>query len=184
MQRTSTKLLILGALFCALTAIGAQITVPVPYGAFTLQLLFVLLAAFLLPPRAALLSMLAYLLLGLVGAPVYAGFSGGLSSLASPTFGFVLGITAACPLVSWMFRRLKSRLRSFPAALLSGLAGIAVTYLFGAVYGYFVMTLVLNQAVSPWFVVWTFCLMYLPFDAAKLLFSAVAAPALLRRLPR
>ena len=57
--------------------------------------------------------------------------------------------------------------RPFPAAVLSGLAGIAVTYLFGAVYGYFVMTLVLNQAVSPWFVVWTFCLMYLPFDAAK-----------------
>ena len=75
-------------------------------------------------------------------------------------------------------------MRPFPAAVLSGLAGIAVTYLFGAVYGYFVMTLVLNQAVSPWFVVWTFCLMYLPFDAAKLLFAAVASSALARRLPR
>lgn len=184
MKHGSTKRLILCALFCALIAIGAQITIPVPYGAFTLQLLFVLLAGFLLPARDGFLTMLAYLLLGLVGAPVYAGFSGGLSSLVSPTFGFVLGMASACPAVSWLFRRLRGRVRPFPAAVLSGLAGIAVTYLFGAVYGYFVMILVLNQAVSPWFVVWTFCLMYLPFDAAKLLFAAVASSALARRLPR
>lgn len=101
--------LVLCALFCALIATGAQITIPVPYGAFTLQLLFVLLAGFLLPARDGFLTMLAYLLLGLVGAPVYAGFSGGLSSLVSPTFGFVLGMVAACPAVSWLFRRLRGQ---------------------------------------------------------------------------
>ena len=62
MKHGSTKRLILCALFCALIAIGAQITIPVPYGAFTLQLLFVLLAGFLLPARDGFLTMLAYLL--------------------------------------------------------------------------------------------------------------------------
>ena len=82
------------------------------------------------------------------------------------------------------FRRLRARRKPFAAALFSGLAGIGVTYVVGAVYGYAVLTLALRQAVTPWFVVWTFCLMYLPFDAVKLLAAAGLAPVLLRRLPR
>ena len=184
MKHIPVRVLTLGALFCALVAVGAQITIPVPYGAFTLQLFFALLCGLLLPPRAAGLSMLAYVLLGLAGAPVYAGFSGGLSAFVSPTYGFVLGMAAAAPLLSLLFRRLRARRKPFAAALLSGLAGIGVTYVVGAVYGYAVLTLALRQAVTPWFVVWTFCLMYLPFDAVKLLAAAGLAPALLRRLPR
>jgi biotin transport system substrate-specific component len=183
MKKFNTRNLVLGALFCALIAVGAQITIPLPYGAFTLQLFFVLLASFILPPVQSLAALAAYLLLGFAGAPVFAAFSGGLSSVLSPTFGFITGMVLSAPLTSLLFRRLKARLRAFPAALLSGLACIAVTYLCGAIHGYLIMRLVLTKEVSLSFIVWNWCLVYLPFDAAKLLIASAVAPSILRRLP-
>ena len=182
-MKLRTKELILCALFCALTAVGAQLTIPIPYGAITLQLLFMLLAGLMLPPLMSFLSMAVYVLLGLVGAPVFAGFSGGFSSITSPTFGFVIGLALSAPLISVLFRALKKRWKLFPAALVAGLAGILVTYLCGAVYGYFVMTLVLTKEVTLWFILWNWCLIYLPFDAAKLLVAAAITPALFKRIP-
>ena len=182
-MKLRTKELILCALFCALTAVGAQLTIPIPYGAITLQLLFMLLAGLMLPPLMSFLSMAVYVLLGLVGAPVFAGFSGGFSSITSPTFGFVIGLALSAPLISALFRALKKRWKLFPAALVAGLAGILVSYLCGAVYGYFVMTLVLTKEVTLWFILWNWCLIYLPFDAAKLLVAAAITPALFKRIP-
>ncbi len=183
MQRLNTRSLVLCALFCALIAVGAQVTVPIPYGAITLQLFFALLASFVLPPLQSLAALAAYLLLGLVGAPVFAGFSGGLSTVTTPTFGFITGMALGAPLTSLLYRRLKRRLRAFPAALLSGLVGIALVYLCGAVHGYLILRLVLAQEVTLSFILWNWCLIYLPFDAAKLLAAASIAHPLLRRLP-
>ena len=64
------------------------------------------------------------------------------------------------------------------AALLAGLAGLAVTYLLGAVYGCFVMRLVLTKEVTLWFIVWNWCLVYLPVDAVKLAAALAISPVL------
>ena len=61
-------------------------SIPIGTVPFTLQVLFVLLASVLLGPRLAMLSVLAYLALGLV-APVYAGGTSGLGVLFGPTGG-------------------------------------------------------------------------------------------------
>ena len=71
-----------------------------------------------------------------------------------------------------------------PAALIAGLAGLAVTYLLGAVYGYFVMRLVLTREVTLWFIVWNWCLIYLPVDAVKLAAALAIAPVLRRAVAR
>ena len=162
--------LALSALFCALIAVGAWFSLPIPGGFVTLQLFFVLLCAYLLPPKAAFFSLLAYLLLGLCGAPVFAGFVGGLSILASPTFGFVAGMVAAAPLISALFRRLG---RSKAAALLSGTAGLVLLYLSGGLYAAWLM----KHA-------WSTFLAYLPADAVKLLAAAALAVPLQKRLAR
>ena len=60
------------ALFTALTAIGAFIKIPIPYIPFTLQILAVYLAGALLGPRLGMLSQLCYVLIGLIGVPVFA----------------------------------------------------------------------------------------------------------------
>lgn len=67
-------------LFTALTAVGAFIKIVIPVGAdtmnFTLQWFFVLLAGLLLGSRRAFLSVATYLLIGLVGIPVFARSDG------------------------------------------------------------------------------------------------------------
>ena len=97
-SHTSARDLVLCAMFSALIAIGAfiRITLPTePYAMhFTLQWFFVLTAALLLGERGAFLSVLVYLLLGLAGLPVFAS-GGGLSYIARPTFGFLLGFLPA-----------------------------------------------------------------------------------------
>jgi biotin transport system substrate-specific component len=82
--------LILVALFAAMTAIGAQISVPVmPKVPFTLQVFSVLAAGAILGARRGAYSQLVYLLLGAVGLPVFARFGAGFPVLFGPTGGYL-----------------------------------------------------------------------------------------------
>lgn len=184
MKKLQTQTLVLCAVFCALISVGAQLTISLPYSSFTLQLLFTILTGLMLPPMPSLYTLLAYLLLGLVGAPVFAGFSGGLSAVTSPTFGFIIGMVVSTPLISWLFRLLRPKMPLFAAALAAGFVGIVLNYFCGAVFGYFYMRLIVHQQVDLWFIVWNWCLVYLPFDAAKLLLASLVTPPLLRRIPQ
>ena len=95
------KASLLSAFFCALCAVLAQIYIPTPFGvSFTLQSLSVMLCGFILPPFYAFLSVLSYILLGLIGIPVFSGFSGGVSHLFSFSGGFLLGFIALAVLCS------------------------------------------------------------------------------------
>ena len=75
----------------AVTAVMAQISIPMPMGVpMTMQTFAVTLAAIVLGPGRGAASLFIYLLLGAVGVPVFAGFSGGMASLVGPTGGFLL----------------------------------------------------------------------------------------------
>lgn len=65
---------------------------PVPY---TMQNTGVILSGLLLPPRWALLSQLVYILLIAVGAPLAAGFRGGVGVLLGPTSGYLAAFPIA-----------------------------------------------------------------------------------------
>lgn len=79
----------------ALTAVGAQIAVPMGPVPMVLTNLFVLLSGLLLGPGRAAAAMGLYVLLGAVGLPVFAQFKGGLAHLAGPTGGYLMGFIAA-----------------------------------------------------------------------------------------
>ena len=90
MTLTKTKTQILCALFAALIAIGAFLRVPVPLVPFTLQFLFTTLAGLLLGKKAGSTAVWLYVLLGLVGLPIFAE-GGGISYIFKPTFGYLIG---------------------------------------------------------------------------------------------
>ena len=89
------KDIILTALFAALTAIGAFLKIPFPLAAITMQSFFTAMAAILLGRKYGALSQGVYVLIGLVGIPIFA-LGGGFSYVFQPTFGFLLGLIPAC----------------------------------------------------------------------------------------
>ncbi|MDQ3363272.1 MAG: biotin transporter BioY, partial [Actinomycetota bacterium] len=78
------------ALMAAVTAVAAQITVPIEPVPFTFQVLAVILSGLLLGPRYGALAMAVYLFVGAVGVPVFAGFKGGLGIVFGDTGGYLL----------------------------------------------------------------------------------------------
>ena len=101
----NVRKMVLSSLFAALTAVCAWISLPIPPVAFTLQTFAVLLTLGVLGGRWGSVSILLYLLLGMVGLPVFAGFQSGAAALPGPTGGFLWGFLAA-GIVYWMLEKL------------------------------------------------------------------------------
>ena len=171
MSRFGTRDLVLAALFASLTAAGAHVTLPmagpVP---FTLQVFFVLLAGFVLGPRLGALSMILYLLLGLV-APVYAGGLSGFTALVGPTGGYIVGFVLS-PLVTGLARGRPP------------IAGTLSLFALGAgalipIYGLGAAWLALNlHSASYHVILWGGVLQFVPLDLVKALAAALTARAL------
>ena len=99
------------ALFLALMILSAyiQITLPTPFMPMhiTMQLFTAILCGFCLPDRYAFLCMFTYILVGLLGFPVFAS-GGGLQYIMKPTFGFVLGFLACSTICAIAYKKKKS----------------------------------------------------------------------------
>lgn len=80
------------ALFTALIIVGSFIVIPVGIVPITLQTLFVLLAGVLSGKKIALSATSLYIVLGVVGLPVFSGATGGLAHFFGPTGGFIIGL--------------------------------------------------------------------------------------------
>ncbi|QDA31577.1 biotin transporter BioY [Thermococcus indicus] len=115
------------ALFAALTAVGAQISIPIGPVPITLQVLFVLLGGLVLGARLGFLSQLVYVAMGTVGIPVFAGLQGGFAILYGPTGGYI----AAFPIAAFIAGYLTEKTEKKAGMLAGSLGGIAVIYLLG-----------------------------------------------------
>ena len=124
-----TRSLILTALFAALTAVGAFLKIPFPLSAITLQFFFTAMAGTLLGKKYGALSQAVYVLLGLVGVPIFA-LGGGFSYVFQPTFGFLLGLIPS----AWVIGSLARRPLTFWRSVTAMLAGLAVLYAIGVPY--------------------------------------------------
>ncbi|NLW14972.1 MAG: biotin transporter BioY [Erysipelothrix sp.] len=90
-MKLTTKALTRISFNVALIATSAYITIPVGPVPFSLQIFAIYSIAFLNSRKTAVLSILLYILLGLVGFPIFSNGQGGLAILTSPTIGFILG---------------------------------------------------------------------------------------------
>ena len=79
------------AIMTAITVVMAQISIPMPMCVpMTMQTFAITLAGVILGSKKGGLSILVYVLLGAIGVPVFAGFSGGVQNLIGPTGGFII----------------------------------------------------------------------------------------------
>lgn len=139
------------ALFLALMILSAyiQITLPTPFMPMhiTMQLFTAILCGFCLPDRYAFLCMFTYILVGLLGFPVFAS-GGGLQYIMKPTFGFVLDFLACSTICAIVYKR-KSPV-SLKEYFLVGLTGLISFYVAGNIYYYFSFPILMNTRIPLW----------------------------------
>jgi len=166
-MRVTLKVTLLIALFAALTAVGAFLRVPFGAISFTLQVFFTCMAGVLLGPYAGAASQAVYVLLGLVGVPIFTE-GGGPAYFAKPTFGFLLGLIPMAFAVGLAADKLPVK-NVFLRLMLACWIGLFVLYLVGLPYLYFI----LGGAWSVGKTLLSGCLIFLPFDALKIVCASL-----------
>ena len=118
--------------FSLLTALSAQISIPLPFSPVpvTMQTFAVLLTGLLLGPRLGAASLVLYLLEGAAGLPFFHAGTGGAAVLAGPTGGYLMSYPLVAALVGGLAGRGWDKRPGL--TLLAMLLGSAVIYLFGA----------------------------------------------------
>ncbi len=171
MKKIDTRQLVFSALFTALIAVFSQVQLPIGPVPVSLATFGVMLCGLLLGERYGALAVGAYLLLGAVGAPVFAGFQGGVSRLLGPTGGYLVGYLAYVLLAGLPAPALQERFWGRCALLL---LGTVLCYTLGTAWFIHVSGRGVGESLA-------LCVVpFLPGDAAKIALSAFLAPRLRR----
>lgn len=173
-----TKELVNIALMIALICLGARISIKIFLVPFSLQPLMVMLASLCLKKGQGTLAVVLYVMMGLLGLPVFAT-GGGIAYIMKPSFGYLLGFIA----MSWVIPVIRDALQermgkaaAFAACLvgLVCLYGVALPYVL-ILYG---SLAALSMDISKFLM--SFCLIFLPSDVT----SAVLVSLVTARLPQ
>lgn len=131
-KRSAITDIVYVALFTAIISVLAQISIPlgviVP---FTLQTLGVFITSAMLGWKRGTLSVILYVLLGAIGVPVFAGFSGGVSALFGPTGGYIIGFIFTALAVGFMTDKLGRKLWVLAVSMV---VGLILCYIFGTAW--------------------------------------------------
>ena len=95
-------------LFAALIAVCAQIAVPMTVS-FTMQTFAVCLCAGLLGWKRSTVSVIVYILLGMVGLPIFTGFKSGVAAITGPTGGYIVGFVLTALITGALVQKVRSQ---------------------------------------------------------------------------
>lgn len=174
-----TRIALFSSLICVASLIlklGGEVVVP-----FSILPFMVMLAGGILGPRLGAMSVAVYVLLGLLGLPVFAKPPyGGLTYILQPTFGFLPGFILAAFVIGWFLQRYKaeSAIKYIAAMLL----GIAIIYLVGIPYLYMIIKFYVGKPFSITKAIQIGMLPFIGLDVLKGVIAALIAKGVRRRL--
>lgn len=175
MNSTKTKKMALIGLMTAVICILAPFSLnlpfsPVPISLGTLAIYFVISV---LGMKSGTISVVLYILLGLVGLPVFSNFSGGAGKLFGPSGGYIIGYLFMALICGWFIDKWadKAVLR-----FLGMLLGTAVCYLFGTAWLAYQMSLTFPQALMAGVIP------FIPADLIKLVSAMLLGYQVRKRL--
>jgi len=175
MNQSALTNLIYPAFCAALISVMGFISIPLPFSPvpITGQTLAIMLTGTLLKPKLTFWSLTIYLLLGAVGLPVFAGFSGGIGAFTSPSGGYLISYLPGAVLIS-LLKGSSNTLAQLALANLLG--GIGIVYLIGVPWLAWITDMSMGKALSVGF---------LPFilgDFVKLCMAVLIGQKLHRHL--
>lgn len=183
----STRQLTLCAVMAAVMCVLAPVSIPIGPISITGGTLAIYLAAYLLGGARGTVSTLVYLLVGMAGLPVFSNFMGGISRLAGPTGGYLVGylpmMLLAGSVVELTLRRFDGQGKTGAAAalvlqFLGMAAATAVLYAFGTAW------YCVQAGVDPQTALAACVLPFIPFDLVKIAAALAVGAPVRKRLER
>ncbi|MBQ6817572.1 MAG: biotin transporter BioY [Bacilli bacterium] len=159
--------IVISGIFIGLISISSLIRIPIGTISITLQTLFVFLIGMMLGSKWGVITILCYLIIGLLGIPVFAN-GGGLFYILEPSFGYLLGFLLATFVIGLFVKKDKS----FKRMVLSGFIGLIIIYCTGLVYLFFISKYYYDITIDGFdFLVYYF-LIPLPIDIISIFISS------------
>ena len=169
--RTLTTTALMTAVLCVLGPISLPIG-PIPISLTNLALYFMI---YIVGTRTSFTACLLYMLLGLVGMPVFSGYAGGPQKLFGPTGGYIIGYL---PLILITGSFVKNQWRNRPACIAVMEAATWVLYLLGTSWLSFSTGMSFRAALGAG------VLPFVLLDLLKICAAAVTAPMICTRLQK
>lgn len=165
-----TKISLIAALLCVIGPFAIVFPFsPVPVSLATLMLY---LSVYILGKRDAVISCGIYLLIGLVGIPVFSGFTGGIGKVLGPTGGYMIGYLFLVFISGWFVERWNNYLMQGIGMTL----GTAVCYLFGSLWLAYQAGMNFKAAIGVG------AIPFIPGDVVKIVIGVIAGNAVRKRL--
>ena len=160
------------AVMTAVTCVLAPLSIPIGPVPISLTNFAIYLSLYLLDWKKGTISYILYLLLGLVGLPVFSGFTGGIGKLAGPTGGYIIGFIPMAIVAGIIIDKFHQRW----IQILAMIIGTAICYAFGTAWfciqaGYTVSA-ALAVCVIP----------FIPADLIKMVIAMIIGPEIRKRL--
>lgn len=168
--RTLAMIAVMTALTCILAPMSLYIG-PIPIS-FTNFVIYITL--YLLGWKAGMVSYLVYVLIGLVGMPVFSGYTGGLTKLVSLTGGYIVGFIPMAIIAGLVIEYCNWR----PLHFIAMVVGTAVCYALGTAWFCYVADSTLSNALA-------LCVYpFIAVDLVKIIIAMVLGPAIAKRLQK
>ena len=166
-----TLIAVMTAVMCVLSPISNPLG-PVPV---SLATLVILLTAYILGMKRAVIAVILYLLIGLAGVPVFSGFSGGIAKLIGPTGGYLIGYIPMVLIAGLIIDRYY---RNYLISITGMAAATAVLYAIGTAW------LAYSASMTPAAALAAGVIPFIPLDLVKIVIAAVLGPVLRLRLEK
>lgn len=171
-RKITTQQMALVAIMTALTCILAPFSLPIGPVPISLTNLVIYFSLYLLGWKLGTLSYVIYLLIGLVGVPVFSGFTAGPAKLFGPTGGYLIGFIPMAIIAGIVIDKFSQRWLQ----ILGMIVGTAICYAFGTAWfciqaGYTVSA-ALAVCVIP----------FIPADLIKMVIAMIIGPEIRKRL--
>ena len=177
MQLTKTKLITFIALAAAIICVVGPLSIPLPISPvpISLTILAIYIAVYALGMKWGLAACVIYILLGLVGLPVFSSFSGGAGKLLGPTRGYILGYVFVAIFAGLFIDKFEKK----PWMHVVGMViGTAVCYAFGTIW------LAIQASMTVEAALWAGVIPFIPADLVKIVIALIIGPQLRKAIRR
>lgn len=175
-MKLSTHELVLTALVSAVFCILGPLSIPIGPVPISLTGLALYMSLYIIGGKMSTIAYMIYLIIGIIGLPVFSGYAGGLGKIMGPTGGYLAGFIFTALLSGAVIDRFHN---NKIISIMGMYAGLIVLYAFGTIWFAF-----LNEGNSVYEILKICVIPFIPADSIKIIISAFLGPMLKKRIKK